>query len=134
MNYKWLFQESPTLLLVLDDSLICRGLTSVWREQLSSPDSANAAGDGGIPAAELFEFEDDSAVLDQFNAVINDGKAMVDASVGLLMAEGTLKARLSAWRVQHSDEDHPYVMVAATDVGEFDRAYEGSRGSRHNTN
>jgi len=123
-NYNWLFQDSPTLLLVLDDALICRGLTSVWREQLALPDSGNAAGDGGIPAAELFDFENNPAVLDQFSAVINDGKAMVDATVGLLMAEGTLKARLSAWRVQPSEDEHPWVMVAATEVGGFERAYE----------
>ena len=123
-NYKWLFQDSPTLLLVLDDALICRGLTSVWREQLALPESGNVAVDRGIPAAELFDFENDPALLDQFNAVLNDGKAMVDATVGLLMAEGTLKVRLSAWRVLHSDEERPHVMVAANDVGEFYRAYE----------
>ena len=74
-NYIWLFQDSPILLLVLDDALICRGLTSVWREQLALPDSGNAAGDGGIPAADLFDFENKPAVLDQISALINEDKA-----------------------------------------------------------
>jgi len=123
-NCKWLFEVSPTLLLVMDDSLICLDMTFVWREQLGLPNSENATGAAGISAAELFDFENYPAVLDQFNAVINDGSPMVDASVGLLMVDGTLKARLSAWRVQHADDETPCVMVVATDISEFDRAYE----------
>ena len=123
-NFKWLFEDSPTLLLGLDGSLICRDMTVVWREQLALPDSENAAEDRGMPIAELFDFKNNPAVLDQFNAVINDGIPMVDVPVGLLMSNGTRKARLCAWRVQHVDDEQPCIMVAATDVSEFDRAYE----------
>ena len=119
-NCKWLFQDSPALLLVMDEALICRDMTSVWRQQLASPESV----DTGVPVAELFVVENNPALLDQFNAVVQNGDAMVDAAVGLLMAGETLKARLSAWRVQHPDDEQPCVMVAATDVSEFDRAYE----------
>ena len=115
----WLFQESPSLLLVLDEKLVCRDLTKVWRDRLAMPRSKKSA----VPAAELFDLEDDSALLDQLTAVVRDGSAIVDAKVGLLMADGTLPSRLSAWRVQEPEED-PLVMVAATDVSEFDRAYE----------
>lgn len=123
-NFKWLFQDSPSLLLVLDGSLICRDMTSVWREQLVLPKSENPAGGVGISAVELFDFENNPAALDQFKAVITGGSPMVDASVGLLMADGTRKTRLSAWRVQHADDETPCVMVVATDISEFDRAYE----------
>jgi len=117
---KWLLQDSPTLILVLDDALICRDMTSVWREQVLLPDSGKA----DIPAAELFDFKNDPALPDQFNAVINDGVAMIDVSLGLLVADGLLKARVTAWRVQRADDEQTCIMVAATDVSEFDRAYE----------
>lgn len=123
-NYKWLFQDSPALLLVLDDAFMCRDMTSAWRERLAQPASENASRDRGIPATEIFDIENNPAVLEQFNAVIHDREVMVDAAVGLLMANGTEKARLSAWRAQQFDAEPPCVMVAATDIGEFDRAYE----------
>jgi len=119
-HYKWLLQDSPALILVLDDALICSGMTSVWREQILLPDSEEA----DIPAADLFDFESDPALQDQFNAVINDGVAMIDVSLGLLLAGGLLKARVTAWRVQCADDQQPCIMVAATDVSEFDRAYQ----------
>jgi len=119
-NCKWLFEDSPALLLLLDGSLICRDMTSVWRKQLALTES----GDGGIPAAELFDLEDKPALLEQFGAVINDGSSMVDVPVDLLIANGTLKARVSAWRVEHNDDKPPCVMVVATDISEFDRAYK----------
>ena len=119
-NCKWIFEDSPALLLLLDGSLNCRDMTSVWRKQLALPES----GDGSIPVAELFDFEDNPALLDQFGAVINDGSSMVDVPVDLVIANGTLKARVSAWRVEHNDDKPPYAMVVATDISEFDRAYK----------
>jgi len=119
-NCKWLFQDSPALLLVLDEQLICRDMTSVWRQQLASPESVDA----GIPSAELFDVENNPALPEQFNAVIKNGVAMVDIAVDLLMAGETLKARLSAWLVQHPDDEQSCIMVAATDESEFNRAYK----------
>ncbi len=118
-NCNWRLQDSPALLLVLDEELICRDMTPVWRERLLVPESVDA----DIPAAELFDFESNPALPDQFSAVIKEGDAMVDTAAGLLIADGTLKARLTAWRVQHADDEQPRIMVAATDVSEFDRAY-----------
>ena len=119
-NCKWLFEDSPALLLLLDELLICRNMTSVWRKQLALPEP----GDGGIPVAELFDFEENPALLDQLDAVINQGSSMVDVPVSLLVANGALRVRVSAWRIQHDDNDQPFVLVAATDVSEFERAYE----------
>ena len=49
----WLFKDSPNLLLLLDDALICRDMTSVWQRQLERPKT----GEKGIPAAEIFDIE-----------------------------------------------------------------------------
>ncbi len=119
-NCNWLFQDSPTLLLVLDEVLICRDMTSVWRQKLALPES----GDATMPAAELFDFANNPALFDQFNALLDNGDAMVDTPVDLLLAGETLKVRLSAWRVQQDDDELPCIMVAVTDVSEFNRAYE----------
>lgn len=119
-NYRWLFQDSPLLLLVLDESLVCRDMTAVWRDQLAHPLSKKEA----IPAAELFDPEDQPDLLDRFSAVVRDGCAIVDLAVGLLMSDGRLLSRMSAWRVQHIDHEHPCVLVAATDIHEFDQAFE----------
>lgn len=121
---KWLFQDSPALLLLLDNALTCRDMTSVWRQQLGLQDAADEMVDTCLPAADLFAFDSNRGLLEQFNAVINDGSAIVDAEVDLLMADGTVKARLSAWRIQNHAEEQPCVMVAATDLGEYERAYQ----------
>ena len=73
-NCKWLFQGSPALLLVLDESLICRDMTSVWRQQLALPESGGA----DIPAAELFDFENNPELSDQFNAVLENGEKLAE--------------------------------------------------------
>ncbi len=85
-NCNWLFQDSPALLLVLDESLVCRDLTAAWRDRIALPQSESVA----IPAAELFDLENNSALLDQFSGVVRDCSAIVDAVVGLLTTDGTV--------------------------------------------
>lgn len=119
-NYGWLFQDSPSLLLVLDESLVCRDLSTAWRDRLAPHPPAKVA----IPAAKLFDLADDSALFDQLRAVVRDGSAIVDAKVGLLMADATIQARMSAWRLQDNGDERPGIMVAATDLSDFYRAYE----------
>ncbi len=121
---KWLFQDSPVLLLVLDEALGCRDMTSAWRRLLSPGDSEDGAGGVGVSAAEIFDFENSPQEIDQFYDVIANGNPIVDVPVGLLIAGGTMQARLSAWRIQDIDDEFPSVMVVATDVSEFDRAYQ----------
>ena len=118
--FRCLFQDSPSLLLVLDESLVCRDLSTAWRKRLALRKSEKQA----MPAAELFDLAGKSALLDQFKAVIQDGSVIEDATAGLLVADGTLQVRISAWRVQDIEDEHPGIVVAATDVGEFMRAYE----------
>lgn len=122
-NYKWQYQGSPTFLLMLDESLSCRDMTSRWREQIALPVSENADEGVGVPAANLFDVESSPQLLDQFSAVIADGSPMLDVPADLLIADGMIKARLTAWRIQRIDTGHPCVMVVATDVSKFDQAY-----------
>lgn len=119
-NCRWLFRDSPSLLSILDESLICRDLSTAWRERLTLPPSSEIA----VPAAELFELDENSKLLDQLRAVLRDGAAIADASVGLLMTGETLQGRMSAWRVREDDDEAPSVIIAATEMGEFDRANE----------
>ncbi|MCZ6499444.1 MAG: sigma 54-interacting transcriptional regulator [Gammaproteobacteria bacterium] len=116
-NFRRLFQDSPSLLLVLDEALVCRDLSKAWRDRLALPPTAQVP----ISAAELFDPADDSVSLDQLRAVVRDGSAIVDAKVGLLTADGTIQARMAAWRFQDADNENPLLMVVATDIGEFDR-------------
>ena len=113
-------RDSPSLLLLLDESLVCRDMSTAWRDRLAIPPSELVA----IRAAELFDVEDNSALFDQFNAVLRDGSVIVDVTVGLLMADETFAGQLSCWRVQDSDDERPCVVVAATDSGEMGRAFE----------
>lgn len=116
-NFRPLFEDSPSLLLVLDEALVCRDLSRAWRDRLALPPTAQVP----ISAAELFDPADDSVSLDQLRAVVRDGSAIVNAKVGLLTADGTIQARMSAWRVQDPDNENPLLMVVATDIGELDR-------------
>ena len=119
-NCKRLFKDSPSLLLLLDDALVCKDMTPVWQQRLEIPEP----GGQGIPAAELLDFENNPGLLEDLDGVIKNGKAVADVPAALLTANGTLKVRLSAWQVQDEGNVVSGVMVAATDISEFDKAYE----------
>lgn len=114
-DYGWLVESSPSLLLVLDPSLVCRGIAAVWRERLSRELTAMSA----IPAAALFDFTSAPDLLERFESVVRDGAAIADTPIGLHLAEGILPCRFGAWRAQPTEDEPPYVVVAATDVSKF---------------
>ena len=114
-SLNWLCQDSPSLVLVLDESLLCQGIATVWRARLAS----SAAQKAEIPAAELFDFESAPELIEQFKAVARDGKPIVDTSVGLLMADRVLPCRFGAWRALPGGDKPPCIVVAATDVSSF---------------
>jgi formate hydrogenlyase transcriptional activator len=114
-NNTWLFEDSPSLILVLDESLLCQEMASGWRQRLNS----HSAQKNPIPAAELFDFDNAPQLIEQFKSVVNGGKPIVDTAVGLLMADGILPCRFGAWRAQKSEDDQPCIIVAATDVSTY---------------
>lgn len=119
-RYDWLFRGSPTLVLVLDESLVCRALADVWRKRLE-PSVAQSA---DIHAADLFATAANPALMAQLNDVASDGTTVVNAAVGLKLADGILPGRLGAWRAQASLNDEPCVVVSVTDVSKYDDAME----------
>ena len=52
-NYGWLIEGSPSLVLMLDESLMSQGIAVSWRERLD-PKSAKKQ---QIPASELFDLD-----------------------------------------------------------------------------
>ncbi len=114
-QYASLFRDSPALLLLLDESLYSRGISSAWRDRLGPGLSEMTS----IPATELFDIESEPVLLESFSSLLSDGVAIVNIAVGVNMSDGILACRLSAWRVQAADDDHPCVVVAATDVSKY---------------
>lgn len=114
-NYGWLFQDSPSLVLVLDGSLACQGMAAAWRNRLAPRVQELTP----IPASELFDFDSEPKLLERFKGLICDGERIVNAAVGLKMSDGTLPCRFGAWRAQPKDGQDPFVVVAATDVSKY---------------
>lgn len=114
-NHGWLVQDSPSLVLMLDETLLCQGIATVWRERLTPCSAQKTA----IPASELFDFESAPELVEQFKSVARDGVTIVDTPVGLLMADETLPCRFGAWRAQRVNDDSPCILVAATDVSAY---------------
>ncbi len=119
-EYEWLFQDSPSLLLLLDETLVCQSIAATWRDRLAPALAKTPA----IPAAELFDFDSDPELVDRIKAVARDGIPIVNAAAGVQMADRTLPSRLSAWRAKPIDDEHSYVVVAATDVHKYLEAIE----------
>lgn len=111
-----LLQNSPLLALRLDESLACHDLTAAWREQLPLATAQQPV----MHVAELLDFEND-AVPAALTDVFQNGKPMVDASVGLRTAAGLRRGQASAWRAQGMADYPACVLVVVTDLGELDR-------------
>jgi PAS domain S-box-containing protein len=117
----WVFEGSPLLALRLDQSLACSHLTGAWQDRLAGPASKNQAKNQAMALAELIDFAQNPSLLDQFKGLMSLGDNISDASVGLLMVDGLRQGRLSAWRVQGSDDEQPCAVVVVTDFSDFDR-------------
>ena len=114
----WLVENSPSLLLVLDEQLICRGMAMSWRQRLD-PSLAEKV---SIPATELFDFNSEPQLLAQFEALGRDGVPITNIAVGLLFADRVLPARIGAWRAIPAGEKEACIVVAATDVSMYEDA------------
>ena len=114
-NYAGLVETSPSLILVLDESLLCQGIAAIWRQRLD-PRSAQKT---EIPAAELFDVASAPEIIEKLKVLVNDGIPIVDTPVGLVMQDGVLACRFGAWRTQPVDDEPPFIVMAATDVSSY---------------
>ena len=119
-NHEWLVQDSPSLVLVMDKSLVCQSIAEIWRNRLE-PLTAEMR---TIPIAELFCFDHSPQLPDQFNKLVRDGTPIVNTAVCLLMFEATLPCRLDAWRVQQGDNGASCIFVSATDMSMYHDTFE----------
>ncbi|MCB1718400.1 MAG: hypothetical protein KDK05_24975, partial [Candidatus Competibacteraceae bacterium] len=58
-RYQWLLHNSPLLLLVLDELLVCQCLSDAWRDRLA----ADVAASEPLTVAALFDLTDDPELL-----------------------------------------------------------------------
>ena len=111
-DFGWLVQDSPSLVLVLDEALLCCGIAQAWRSRLERDLTDSIA----IPAARLFDLDGAPGLVDRLEAVVRDGTPISNGRVGLQLAEGTLACRFAAWRAQPARDRPTCVLVAASDV------------------
>ena len=111
----WLFRGSPSLLLMLDESLECHCMSNAWLGRLDP----HVAQKSSIPAAELFDFDSDPELLAKFKHVIRDGVPIANAAVGLILSAGILPCRFGAWRAQPENNGQSFLVIAATDVSKY---------------
>lgn len=116
-SYDWLLRSSPTLVLMLDKSLVCRGIAKVWQDRLERKISEMPT----ISAAELFDLETYPELITQLNSALSEGTPVANTTVGLKTSAGTLPCQLDAWRVQNQGDD-PYLLVAAADTSQYQKA------------
>ncbi|MGI9317974.1 MAG: sigma-54 interaction domain-containing protein [bacterium] len=118
--YEWLFKDSPSLLLILDESLRCQNIAKVWTERLEEQLRKAPS----IAAAQLFDFDSQPELVTQFKAVVQKGIPIENVSIDLLMSDGIVPGRLCAWRAYANNDKHPFIMVAASDVSKYRDAIE----------
>ncbi|MBT4521423.1 MAG: sigma 54-interacting transcriptional regulator [Halieaceae bacterium] len=114
-DHGWLFLDSPSLLLLMDEQLNCHHMAQVWRARLQ-PELAERA---AIPASEIFDFENEPGLEDKFRTLAREGAPITNQPVGLFLNEGLLAARFGAWRARRAEGDPPCIVGAATDVSKF---------------
>ena len=115
----WLIRNSPLLLLTLDEKLTCHSMSETWRNRLEPRLMVMKA----ILASDLFDFEDNEVLHEQFNTLAKDGVSIENEAAGLLMADEILPCRLEAWRACNDDGSF-CIIVSATDVSKYLEASE----------
>lgn len=114
-RFATLVENAPALLLVLDESLVCRHLSTAWRKRLGR----DAAGGEELAAAELFEADEGSDLARRLVEVLREGSPIADVDACLRIDGGLAPCRLSAWRAGTAGVVGSYVVVSAIEVSEL---------------
>ncbi len=107
---RWI-RSSPSLLLVLDAALVCRGLSEGWRVRLGH----ETTGQEALTVGRLFDVAASPELPLRLAAVARDGARLVDVAVGLRVRDGVLPCRVSAWRPDGDDPSEGVVLLATMD-------------------
>ncbi len=120
--FSLLFLDSPLFVAAVDDSLVCRDLSAIWRKHLGLTTTAVVA----LPLEKLFSFENESSVMDKIKQVILQGNVVSGMSASLLernpAAIPVHTGLLSAWRIPQTHHERMQALLVFTETTEYSRA------------
>lgn len=117
---RWLIEQSPALIAVLDQSLTSVDLSRSWRGRLGLAES----GDLNLPLESLFDAESNPSLRNSFEAILQGDAAIHDHRVEFSGPDGPAPGRLAAWRATDTADGEPCLVVAVTDTGELEEAMQ----------
>ena len=116
-----LFWDAPLFVAVVDEMFVCRDINLIWRKHLGLATTAAVA----IPIEKLFKLENDYSLMHQIEQVINQGDIIRGKSASLLeekhSIKPTLKGLLSAWRIQHTQDESVSALLVFTETTKYSR-------------
>ena len=95
MDARWL-EDSPVLLAVLDEALVCRRASRGWRERLGM---AGADGELAVPLSEIFMLDHSAELPDQLRDGLRQATLIQNIPVTLVGEDAVTEGLLSAWPV-----------------------------------
>ena len=102
-------RESPVLMAVVDDDLVCRELSPAWRDLLSIARNTPVS----LDAAELFDAVDQVRITARIRFAASDGRA-VRGLMGTLSTTGRpMLVRLWAWRTVSAGDGAAWTVITA---------------------
>lgn len=118
-TFNLLFRNSPLFLAAIDDTLVCRNISLIWREHLGLAATTAIA----IPVEQLFHLENEISLVGQIEQVIHQGSIIRGRAVSLLEQKPSVKPAqkglLSAWRIQQTHDEQASALLVFTETTEF---------------
>ncbi len=114
---RWLLEDSPALIAVLDQALVCRDCSRSWRRRLGLADGEEIH----VPLEVLLPGDENQVARQRLAAIARGGAAVSDRPVFLSEGEG----RLAAWGAQEeagSSARCVVVVVVTSDTGALEQA------------
>jgi PAS domain S-box-containing protein len=106
----WAFADSPTLALMLDSGLTCRGLSRPWLERID----LSADEEPAIPAGDLLDLIEHPELEKLLENLFDHADAISDYHTNLLIGGETIPATVSAWCTVAGDTKEPCLILLAT--------------------
>ncbi len=117
---RWLVKQAPLLMAAVDQNLQCRCISDTWRKEFSVPGGYDVE----IPLHEFLGTIDETSLAKKIAQVFIDGESIHGLPVKLGSADDNNHGLLSAWRVQPSEDETPWVLLAATDTTDHKKALD----------